>query len=259
MITYEAPYGTTLNYHVRPQSVSLDQAYNTWVGTREPPYFGVAPDARVWALALAVADPSTCPILDLGAGTGRHALPLARRGHPVDAIELSAAFAEQLRRDAVAEDLPVRVLERDLFTTSGDLRSDYGLIVLSEVASDFRHVDQLRQFFELAVTALKPGGCLVFNIFLPVLGYTPAAAARQLGQQLYTTIFTYPELASALDELPLVLVSDHSVHDYEQQHLPEGAWPPTSWYAGWVSGLDVFDTSRNLSPIEMRWLVYRRL
>lgn len=259
VITYEAPYGTTLNYHVRPQSVALDQVYNTWVGKREPPYFGVAPDARVWALARAAGDPSTCPVLDLGAGTGRNALPLARRGHPVDAVELSAEFAERLRREAIAETLPVRVFQRDLFTSPENLRCDYGLIVLSEVTSDFRHVQQLRQCFELAVNALAPGGCLVFNIFLPVLGYTPDAAARQLGQQVYTTLFTYPELAIALDGLPLVLVSDHSVHDYEQQHLPEGAWPPTAWYAGWVSGLDVFDTTRACSPIEMRWLVYRRL
>jgi hypothetical protein len=58
--------------------------------------------------------------------------------------------------------------------------------------------------------------------------------------------------------LPLSLVADDSVFDYEKQHLPEGAWPPTSWYAAWVSGQDVFDVPRERSPIEMRWLVYRK-
>jgi hypothetical protein len=48
------------------------------------------------------------------------------------------------------------------------------------------------------------------------------------------------------------------VYDYEKAHLPEGAWPPTSWYADWVSGLDVFDLPREECPIEMRWLVYQK-
>jgi hypothetical protein len=40
--------------------------------------------------------------------------------------------------------------------------------------------------------------------------------------------------------------------------LPEGAWPPTSWYAGWVSGLDVFPVEREMSPIELRSLVFQK-
>ena len=66
------------------------------------------------------------------------------------------------------------------------------------------------------------------------------------------------ELASAAALLPLELVADDSVYEYEKTHLPEGAWPPTSWYAAWVSGLDVFDVEREASPIEMRWLVYQK-
>ena len=30
------------------------------------------------------------------------------------------------------------------------------------------------------------------------------------------------------------------------------------WYAGWVSGQDVFDVPREQCPIEMRWLVYQK-
>ena len=44
----------------------------------------------------------------------------------------------------------------------------------------------------------------------------------------------------------------------EAPPLPEGAWPPTSWYAGWVTGHDVFGLPRDASPIDMRWLVYRK-
>ena len=66
------------------------------------------------------------------------------------------------------------------------------------------------------------------------------------------------ELANAAGLLPFTLVGDDSVYEYEKAHLPEGAWPPTSWYAAWVSGLDVFDVEREASPVEMRWLVYQK-
>jgi hypothetical protein len=44
----------------------------------------------------------------------------------------------------------------------------------------------------------------------------------------------------------------------EKSHLPQETWPPTSWYADWVSGRDVFDLPREEIPIEMRWLVYQK-
>jgi hypothetical protein len=83
-------------------------------------------------------------------------------------------------------------------------------------------------------------------------GYIPDNAARELGQQVYTTIFTRDELTSAAGLLPLALVGDDSVYGYEKTHLPDGAWPPTNWYAAWVSGIDVFDVERESCPIEMR-------
>jgi len=258
VIAYESPVGLTVNYTVTPQAASLGATYDHWVATREPPYFGTTADARVTALAAEAATPAACPVLDIGAGTGRNALALARRGHPVDAVELSGKFAAILREEAGRQSLAVRVIERDVFASRDDLRRDYGVMVLSEVTPDFRTTNELRQMFEIAAACLAPGGWLVFNVFLPQVGYTPDTAARELGLQVYTSIFTYPEVATAVAGLPLALVADDSVHDYERQHLPPGAWPPTSWYADWVSGLDVFDVPRAESPIEMRWLVYRK-
>ena len=74
---------------------------------------------------------------------------------------------------------------------------DYQLILLSEVVSDFRTTQQLRSLFELAAQCLAPGGRLVFNAFLPREGYTPDQAAREFGQQMYTTIFTRDEMSTA--------------------------------------------------------------
>jgi SAM-dependent methyltransferase len=258
VIAYESPVGLTVNYTITPSAASLGETYDHWVATREPPYFGTTADARVTALATEAPSPAACPVLDIGAGTGRNALALARRGHPVDAVELSGKFAAILREEAGRESLAVRVIERDVFASLDDLRRDYGLVVLSEVVSDFRTTGELCRMLELAATCLAPGGRLVFNVFLPQVGYTPDTAARELGLQVYTSIFTYPEVAAAVAGLPLSLVADDPVHDYEQQNLPAGAWPPTTWYADWVSGLDVFDVPRQESPIAMRWLVWRK-
>lgn len=130
--------------------------------------------------------------------------------------------------------------------------------MLSEVVSDFRTPQQLRELFELAAYCLAPGARLVFNTFLPRGDYTPDQAAREFGQQMYTSIFTRDEMSPAAAGLSLELVADDPVYNYEKEHLPPGGWPQTSWYEGWVSGQDVFTTERDKSPIEMRWLVYQK-
>lgn len=258
VITYNAPAGPTLHYEVRAAWWTVAGAYANWLATREPPMFGTEPDARVWALASEATDPKAFRVLDVGAGTGRNTLPLARRGHPVDVVEMTAKFAEQIRSEAERDCLDVRVIVRDAFSTRDDLRQDYRLIVLSEVVSDFRTTQQLRSLFELAAECLGSGGHLVFNVFLPCGRYAPDDAAREFGQQVYTAIFTRHEVSAASAGLPLKLVADDSVFDYEKTHLPKGVWPQTSWYADWVSGLDVFAIERDACPIEMRWLVFRK-
>ena len=258
VISFHAPFGTALNYRVNIESGTLASAYDGWVGTREGSLFGVEPDARVSALAAEAADPSTYRVLDIGAGTGRNALALARRGHPVDAVEMAPKLAHIIRSEAERESLVVRVIECDVFASTGEVRTDYQLIVASELVPDFRTTEQLRAMFELAAHSLAPGGRLLFNTFLPREGYTPDDAARELGQQCNTMIFTWDEIAGAIDLLPVQLVGDDSAYDYEKTHLPEGAWPPTAWFADWASGLDIFDVAREESPIELHWLVYQK-
>ncbi|MGB3486125.1 MAG: class I SAM-dependent methyltransferase [Mycobacterium sp.] len=259
VVSYSASAASLLNYEINIEWWSLDKAYENWISTRKPPLFGTEPDARVWAAAGQAGAPAASPVLDIGAGTGRNALALARRGHPVDAVELTPKFAEQIAEQARTEALNVRVIHGDVFATTGELRPDYQLILLSEVVSDFRSLQQLRGVFELAAGCLAAGGQLLFNVFLAKAGYTPDAAARELGQQVYTSIFTEDELAMAAAGLPLIPAGDDSVHEYEEANLPDGAWPPTSWYSDWVSGRDLFDLNRDACPVEMRWRVYRRM
>lgn len=258
ILTYDAPIGTVLNYTVSTDPRTVAEAYESWFQTRTPPFFGEHPDARVMTLAHEYSDPASSPVLDIGAGTGRNALPLARRGHPVDAVELTPKFAALLEEEAAKESLPVRVLKGDVFESSEGLRTDYQLMILSEVVSDFRSTDELRQLFTLAAEVLAPGAVLVFNGFVAVAGYTPDAAAREFAHQCNAAVFEQSEIDEAARGLPLECVSDESVYEYEKENLPKGVWPQTGWYEGWVTGQDIYDLERDQSPVEMRWLVYRK-
>jgi len=257
-ISFNAPVGTVLNYRVNPEWKTIEGTYENWVATRQPPLFGTEPDARIWALANEATDPGAFPVLDIGAGTGRNALALARRGHPVDVVEVTATFADMIRTSVQQESLNVRVFQRNVFTTSEGLRQDYRLILLSEVVPEFRTPDDLRKMFELAANHLAPGGRLVFNTFLAKEGLVVDGATRQLSEQVYSNLFTWDEMNLGAQGLPLVLVADDSVHEYEQANLPAGAWPPTGWYSGWVAGQDLYDLPREQCPNEMRWLVYEK-
>jgi SAM-dependent methyltransferase len=59
-------------------------------------------DLPVWR---GLADRHGSPVLDLGAGTGRVALDLARRGHAVTGLDLAPELIEELARRAQAEGL----------------------------------------------------------------------------------------------------------------------------------------------------------
>ncbi len=259
VISFHAPFGTGVNFRVKAEWRTIEADYEQWVAVRPPPLFGTEPDARVLALAAEAADPTTQRVLDIGAGTGRNALALARRGHPVDAVEMTPKFADVIRSEAESESLGVRVIQSDVFTAMEGVREEYQLMVLSEVVPDFRTTHELRGLFELAAECLAPGGRLVFNAFLPRQGYVPDNAAVELGQQCNSMIFTRDQVTIAAAELPLELIADDSAYEYEKTHLPEGAWPPTGWFEAWARGLDVFDVDRDESPIELRWLVYQKL
>jgi len=68
------------------------------------------------------------PILDVGAGTGRVTLDLARRGHEVVALDLDQAFLDVLRQRADSEGVHVETVAAD----AGDFdlhRRDFAIVM----------------------------------------------------------------------------------------------------------------------------------
>ncbi len=80
---------------------------------------GYGGDLSLWE---ELASERSGPVLELGAGTGRVALHLARRRHRVVAVERDAALAAELARRAAAEALEVEVIVADARELSLDHR-----------------------------------------------------------------------------------------------------------------------------------------
>ncbi|MBN1607172.1 MAG: class I SAM-dependent methyltransferase [Polyangiaceae bacterium] len=256
----EPPPVSTISYSVSVDVVTIADEYQRWTGPRTTALFGALPDAKVMELARAQGEPASTPILDIGAGTGRNALPLARAGFPTDAVELAPSLANILRHEARAADTQVRVFEGDATGKTLDLpRSHYGLVIIAEVVSSHVYdLDHLRRLFEVVSAVLRPGGCVLFNAFVTMEGYKPDALAREFGLVALCSVFTRQELDKAMAELGLHRIEEVSTLRYEKEHLPSEAWPPTEWFEDWASGRNVFDLPRGRTPIDLRWLTYRR-
>lgn len=257
----DAPPKTSLTYRMTVSMSTIADEYEGWVKTRTPPYFGAHPDAKVMATAATLGDPKGVPVLDIGAGTGRNTLPLARAGFQADAVELTPSLAAILRADVEKEGLNVRVFEGDALAGGMNLpERHYKLVFLAEViASHIRTQEQIRALFEGAADSLATGGLLLFNAFLPMEGYKPDPLARELSQVFWCNLFTRGDITTAMQGLPFDLVSDESTHDFELEHQPKEGWPPTGWFVDWSRGQDLYDVPSGRAPMELRWLTYRRL
>jgi SAM-dependent methyltransferase len=248
-----------ISYGVASALSSIPEEYDYWVKTRSGPLFGSLPDAKLMAVARTLGPPAEIPVLDVGAGTGRNTLPMARAGHPTVALELAPALADLLREDLAREKLDVPVVAGNILDETLELPlAPYGLAVVAEVVPHLRNADELRRVFTRLAGVLRPGGTLLVSAFLTKDGYHPDQAEREMAQVLWSAFFTREELSAATAGLPLERISDESVLEFEQANLAPEAWPPTTWFVSWASGADAFDLWEGRAPIELRWLVFRR-
>lgn len=249
----------TISWQMGIRHSTIEDEYAEWIATRTPPLFGHHPDAKVMDLARSLGSGRDIAVLDVGAGTGRNTIALSKEGFRADAVELSAPLAEILRKDVKKQNLPIHVYEGDILDPSIPVpQNHYTMLLLAEVVSHFRHTQQLRALFETANRLLVPGGSLLFSAFLAAPGYEPDDVARTMSQVMWCSLFTRRELQDAVAGLPFDSVSDESTRRYEQTHLPADQWPPTGWYEEWTAGRDVFDLPASESPMEMRWMTYRK-
>jgi SAM-dependent methyltransferase len=210
-------------------------------------------------LARSLGAVEDCPVLDVGAGSGRNTLPLARLGLRTDAVEITPTLVTALKEAAAKEQLQVRVFQGDILNESLPLpHNHYGMVVLAEVVSHFRSLEEMRHLFVLADKLLKSNGLLIFNSFVARDGYEPDNLARQVAQLMWSSLFTEEELRKAAAGLSFERLSSEPACEYEKARLPAADWPPTGWFEAWSAGTGLFDLPMDKCPMELRWLVYRK-
>lgn len=245
------------------QHYTLEHSYRRWTQHRSGALFGEACDAKVMAVATEIAPgqgPDPVRILDVGAGTGRNTFPLARAGFQVEAVELTQTLSEQMIQTNQTEQLNVRILTGDfLDRTLPLLAEDYDLVFLSEVAATHFHtLAQVRQAVGRMCELTRIGGWILFDLFLCWPDYEPSLVVRQISRVNWTHVLTETDLQQILLDMPVELISNESSHDFERAHTPAEHWPPTPWYEHWATGRNLFPIDAR-PPIELRWLLFRRL
>jgi SAM-dependent methyltransferase len=108
--------------------------------------------------------------LELAIGTGRIAVPLAKRGIRVAGIDLSPDMVAQLRKKSDA--IPVAI--GDYATTQVDGTFSLAYIVFNSIVNNTTQDGQVATFAN-AAAHLEPGGCFVVEVGVP-----ERAAAQRL-------------------------------------------------------------------------------
>jgi SAM-dependent methyltransferase len=108
--------------------------------------------------------------LELGIGTGRVALPLARRGVPVHGIELSKAMVSRLRAKPGGDDIGVTI--GDFATATVDATFSLAYLVFNTIGNLTTQAAQVA-CFRNAAAHLEPGGCFVIEVGVPALQWLP--------------------------------------------------------------------------------------
>ncbi len=108
--------------------------------------------------------------LELGIGTGRIALPLARRGVPVHGIDLSRAMVARLRAKPGGAQIDVTI--GDFATARAEGTFTLAYLVFNTIMNLTTQQAQVACFAN-AAAHLEPGGCFVIEVGVPELRRLP--------------------------------------------------------------------------------------
>ena len=184
------------------------------------------------------------PALELAIGTGRIALPLSRRGIPVQGIELSAAMADEMRKKPGAE--KILVTKGDMALTKVDKTFQLVYLIANSIAN-LTTQDAQVSCFENAADHLEPGGCFVIELYIPAL--------RQLPPGQTVVPFTLTPTHLGFEEYD---VASQIAYSHHYWHL-DGQWDTLSvpFRYVWPSELDLMARIAGLTLRE-RWANWSR-
>jgi SAM-dependent methyltransferase len=180
------------------------------------------------------------PVLELGIGTGRIALPLSERGVRLHGIDLSEAMVAKLREKPGGEGIGVTI--GDFATTRVDGEFSLAYLVFNTI-NNLTTQDAQVACFQNVAAHLRPGGCFVIEVGVPDLQRLP------FGERIRP--FALSETHLGFDEYDVV---DQGLISHHYNRLDDGTfarWSIPFRYV-WPSELDLMARLAGMTLRE-RW------
>lgn len=159
---------------------------------------GYEADLGLWER---LADQFLGPILDLGCGSGRVALHLAKRGHTVRGIDtdtaLVAAFNER------AGELPASAELGDVRKL--DLKREFGLVLAPMQLMQLLDEDERMECLRCVTEHLRPGGLAAFAIVEEMPGAVDSSPPLPDVREIEGWVYSSLPLEAAVDDGEIVV------------------------------------------------------
>ena len=156
--------------------------------------------------------------LEIGCGTGRVTIPIARAGVEIVGLDIAQGMLDEADRKLAAEPAEVKARVR---WVQGDMRTfslgrRFGLVIIPYRSFQYMMTPQQQiECLQVISRHLDHGGLLVFDIFDPDIGYVAAHQGALGAAQKLHARFMYPPTGTE------VLVWESSEYDQELQVLTQ--------------------------------------
>ncbi len=164
------------------QDAALDDALAAWRRNQDQPWNRLRYLLVEVNLHQLIGAGAAWRVLDVGAGDGRDALPLAQHGHTVLLLDRDAAMLAEAERCAAALNISDRIRTRQVDVSAGDLPLDPGSYDLVLCHNLLQYLPDPTPLLHAMGRLLRPGGWL--SLLIP----NPASETLRLALQQHDLV-----------------------------------------------------------------------
>lgn len=207
------------------REISVQEGYALWAASYDQEQNGLIflEERQVDRLLVQI---SFTRVLDVGTGTGRHALKLAGRGASVTAIDQSPQMLALARQAAQREGFSI---DFRLLSLDGGLPFEANQFDLLICALMLCHVPDLAHTLKEFARVLQNGGHLLITDFHPIhsiYGWRTAFKRAGVTYQLPTVVHTRDDYLEAIrgSGMAILEVAESLIGEMPEGYLPEKMW-----------------------------------